>query len=463
MDRHTFDPDILRAYDIRGTVGTTLGRRDAYAVGRGLGTLAHADAGDAARAVVGYDGRLSSPDLAAAVIEGFRDAGVEVTRIGCGPTPMLYYAAHALRADAAVQVTGSHNPPDMNGFKMLRGGKPFFSADIQKLGQDAAAGRWCRGPGRVSDGDLLDRYVAEVADGWDGGARALTVVWDAGHGAAAVALEKLTARLPGRHVLLNATVDGTFPAHHPDPTQPENLTGLIGRVRAEQADLGIAFDGDGDRIGVVDGRGRILWGDQILQILAEDVLAARPGATVIADVKASQVLFDEVARLGGRPVMWKSGHSWIKHKMAETGAVLAGEMSGHVFFADRWYGFDDALYAAVRFLGVVARGAAPLAARVDRLPRRLNTPELRVPCPEGRKFAVVEEVGARLKAAGAEVNGVDGLRVQTAGGWWLLRASNTQALLTARVEADTPERLRAAHAELSRQLALSGIELGPAA
>lgn len=457
MTAHRFHPTILREYDIRGIVGHTLLSADAYAIGRALGALA-AETGEKT-AVVGRDGRLSSPELEVEVVRGLMDSGCAVRRIGCGPSPMLYYAATVSGAAVAVMVTGSHNPPDHNGFKLMRAGKPLFGADIRRIGALAATGfPENASGGTVSDWPVFADYTDRLAQDWDGGGRPLTVVWDAGNGAAGDVMTALSARLPGRHILLNATIDGTFPAHHPDPTDPHTLEQLIAAVRDEGADLGIAFDGDGDRIGVVDGLGRILWGDQILQILAEDVLRQRPGATVIADVKASQALFDEVRRMGGQPVMWKTGHSLIKTKLAETGAVLAGEMSGHIFFADRWYGFDDALYAAVRFLGIVSRLPEPLTARFDRMPRWVNTPELRFDCPDEQKFAVMTAVQAALEAEGAEMSLVDGVRVSTPDGWWLLRASNTQAVLVARAEAPDQAGLSRLMAALTSALEQAGVQ-----
>jgi phosphomannomutase len=300
-------------------------------------------------------------------------------------------------------------------------------------------------------------YVARLASDWDGGDRLLKVVWDNGNGAAGEVLQQLVAGLPGEHTVLNAAIDGRFPAHHPDPTVPKNLEQIIAAVHEHGADIGIAFDGDADRIGVVDDKGQILFGDQLLVILGRDILRDNPGATIIADVKASQVLFDEIARAGGTPLMWKTGHSLIKAKMAEIGSPLGGEMSGHVFFADRWYGFDDALYAAVRLLGIVARMDGTLSAVRDALPQVLNTPELRFDCDDRRKFAVVDEVAARLKAEGAKVANIDGVRVLTPDGWWLLRPSNTQAVLVARAEAKTPEGLERLKKALVSQLEASGL------
>jgi phosphomannomutase len=453
---HQFDPTVLREYDIRGIVGRTLHPADAFAIGRVFGSIVSRAGGT--KVAVGYDGRLTSPELEQSLVDGLRASGMEALRIGCGPTPMLYYAATKLETDGAVMVTGSHNPPDYNGFKMMLGRKPFFGEQIRQIGELAAAGDVVP---EASSGeqnvDIADDYLARLLADWDGGDRMLKVVWDNGNGAAGDVLTKLVASLPGEHIVLNGTIDGRFPAHHPDPTVPANLQQLIAEVRAHKADVGIAFDGDADRIGLVDDTGEILFGDQLLILLARDVLKERPGATIIADVKASQVLFDEVAAAGGKPLMWKTGHSLIKAKMAETGSPLAGEMSGHIFFADRWYGFDDALYAAVRVLGILARMDGKLSAVRKAMPQVINTPEVRFDCDDARKFAVIEEVAARLRAENAKVSEIDGVRVQTAEGWWLLRASNTQAVLVARAEASTEAGLERLKAALAAQLSASGL------
>jgi phosphomannomutase len=454
---HLFHPTILREYDIRGIVGETLFAADAEAIGRALGTKVRRAGGSVV--CLGWDGRLSSPEMARALEAGLVSTGCTVRRVGRGPTPMLYYAAKVRDADAGIMVTGSHNPPTHNGFKMVFQGKPFFGPDIRGLGEMAASGDFADGDGHAVDDDIRVEYADRLARDWDG-KRDLKVVWDCGNGAAGEITRMLTERLPGRHTVLFGEIDGRFPNHHPDPTEPHNLRALQDAVLFERADLGVAFDGDGDRIGVIDNEGRILWGDQILVILAEDLLKVRPGASIIADVKASRVFFDEVARMGGKPVMGRTGHSLIKTMMAETGAPLAGEMSGHIFFADRYYGFDDALYAAVRLLGIVSRmDRESLGRRRDRLPHMVNTPEMRFDCPDERKFAVAAEVKARLDAAGATVNAIDGVRVDTADGWWLLRASNTQAVLVARCEARDAEGLKRLRAALDGQLAASGVAL----
>ncbi len=453
---HSFDPTTLREYDIRGIVGRTLHPADAFAIGRVFGSIVVEGGGRTV--AVGYDGRLSSPELEPALVSGLKASGIEVLRVGCGPTPMLYFAATTLETDGGIMVTGSHNPPDYNGFKMMLGRKPFFGAQIREIGGRAAAGRVvaeAHGTDRLVD--VVSDYVARLISDWDGGDRLLKVVWDNGNGAAGDVLNRLVAALPGEHTILNGKIDGNFPAHHPDPTVPKNLEQLVAAIAEKGADLGIAFDGDADRLGVVDDTGGILFGDQLLVVLGRDVLKSHPGATVIADVKASQVLFDELAKAGGKPLMWKTGHSLIKAKMAETGAPLAGEMSGHVFFADKWYGFDDALYASVRLLGIVARMDGKLSDVREALPHVINTPELRFDCEDTRKFGVIEEVAGRLRTAGAKVSDIDGVRVQTADGWWLLRASNTQAVLVARAEATTAEGLERLKAALVAELEASGL------
>lgn len=452
---HTFHSTVLREYDIRGIVGKTLTTDDARAVGRAFGTVVVRQGGK--RVCVGYDGRLSSPELEAALVEGLVSTGLHVERIGLGPTPMLYFATRDRHADAGIQITGSHNPPEYNGIKMMLGKGPVYGKMITDLGVMAAAGDFVTGQGSSEQIDVRDAYVARLLKDYEG-PKPLNVVWDSGNGASGEILRRLTAQLPGNHTLLFDEIDGTFPNHHPDPTVEENLEDLKKAVASTKAEVGIGFDGDGDRIGAIDEKGRVIWGDQLVAIYAAEVLKQHKGATIIADVKASQVLFDEIAKHGGKPLMWKTGHSLLKAKMAETGSPLAGEMSGHIFFADKWYGFDDALYCAIRLLDLLSKSGKKLSEIRDGLPDVVNTPETRFQVDESRKFAVVEEVKARLKAEGANVNDIDGVRVTTPDGWWLVRASNTQDVLVARAEAFSQEGLERLKKLLVDQLKQSGIE-----
>jgi phosphomannomutase len=451
---HSFHSSILREYDIRGIVGDTLTDADAYALGRSYAALATEEG--ARRVAVGRDGRTHSPELESALVEGLTRGGLDVVRIGMGPSPMLYFATATLGVDGGIQVTGSHNPANYNGFKMLLKGRSVFGEEIQALGRRCAAGEWSEGQGGVEQADVADAYAARLVEDFQGGA--FRIGWDAGNGAAGPVVEKLVKRLPGIHHTLYTEVDGSFPNHHPDPTVEANLADLKKLVAYEECDFGIALDGDGDRIGAVDGLGRVIWGDQLLAILAGPVLAENPGATIIADVKASQILFDRIAELGGNPLMWKTGHSLIKSKMKETGAPLAGEMSGHIFFQHRWYGFDDALYAAVRLIEAVSASGKSLTQLMDEMPKSVATPEMRFPVEASRKFAVVEEVLARLSAEGANVDSTDGARVNTEDGWWLLRSSNTQDVLVARAEAKDEGGLDRLIAQIDDQLAQSGVK-----
>jgi phosphomannomutase len=454
-DAHEFHPTVLREYDIRGIVGKTLTAADARAVGRAFGTVVVREGGK--RVSVGYDGRHSSPELEAAMVEGLVSTGLHVERIGLGPTPMLYFAVRDRETAAGIMITGSHNPPEYNGIKMMLGKGPVYGRMIQELGEIAARGDFAQGQGSSEAIDVRETYVQRLLRDYDG-TRELKIAWDAGNGATGEMLRRMTEKLPGKHILLFDDIDGDFPNHHPDPTVEKNLVDLRKAVAENGCDLGIAFDGDGDRIGAIDSEGRVVWGDQLVAIYASEVLEAHPGATIIADVKASQTLFDEIARLNGKPLMWKTGHSLLKAKMAETGAPLAGEMSGHIFFADKWYGFDDALYCGIRLVSLVSRSGGTLAELRDRLPPVFNTPETRFQVDEERKFAVVDEVKGRLKEAKADVNDIDGVRVKTEDGWWLLRASNTQDVLVARAEAFSQEGLERLKGMLKAQLSQSGIQ-----
>jgi phosphomannomutase len=450
---YIFNRTILREYDVRGIDGETLSTDDAYALGRSYAALAISEG--AMRVAVGRDGRTHSPEMEAALIRGVTEGGLNVVRIGMGPSPMLYFAVATLDVQGGIQVTGSHNPANYNGFKLLLNGRSVFGTEIQDLGRRAAEGDWSEGHGTVEDTDVVDAYVEALVKDFDG--KAYRIGWDAGNGAGGPIVEKLVKRLPGEHHVLFSEVDGRFPNHHPDPTVEANLVDLKELVAVKGLDFGFAFDGDADRIGAVDSKCRVIWGDQLLIILAEPVLMDLPGATIIADVKASQTLFDRIAEMGGAPLMWKTGHSLIKAKMKETEAPLAGEMSGHIFFKHQWYGFDDALYAAIRTIRAVSASGKSLTELRDEMPVSMATPELRFQVDEARKFAVIGEVAERLAADGAEVNATDGVRVKTADGWWLLRASNTQDVLVARAEAKDQVGLNRLLATINDQLEKSGI------
>jgi len=452
---YVLDPSILREYDIRGIVGDTLSIEDVKVIGRAFGTMLIEKGGKSV--AVGYDGRLSSPGFESALVEGLINTGINVATVGLGPSPMLYYATHKLNQDAGLMITGSHNPPDYNGIKMTTFGRSFFADDIQKLGAQALKGNFAKGCGVVVSHDIQTSYVDRLLSDYRG-TKKLRIAWDPANGAAGEVLVELIKQLPGIHFLINEKIDGKFPAHHPDPTVEANLDQLKILVAENKCDLGIGFDGDGDRIGIIDQYGRVVWGDQQLVILAKEVLKEQPGAHIVTDVKASQMFFDEITRMGGKPVLWKAGHSHIKTKMQELGAPLAGEMSAHIFFKHRYYGYDDALYAAIRLLSILASANQSLADIYDALPKFENTPELRFDCPEERKFKVIDEVRERLSNINSiDINNIDGVRIANDDGWWLLRASNTQAVLAARCESTTKEGLKRLKNELMKQLTLSGI------
>jgi phosphomannomutase len=446
---------LVRAYDLRGVVGRDLGPDDARAVGLAFATVA-AKRGRR-RIAVARDGRCSSAELASALISGLIDAGAQVKDIGLAPTPQLYFAAHSLGLDGGIMVTGSHNPPDQNGFKLLLAGHPIYGTALQDLVQTRPR-RAARG--RRNGCNLRDAYTSALLDG-AGRLAPFKVVWDCGNGATGPVIESLTSQLPGTHVLLNAKVDGRFPAHHPDPAVPENLRDLQAAVLEQRADLGIAFDGDGDRIGVVDETGAIVWPDQILLLLAEDRLRMTPGLTVVADVKCSAVVFERITLLGGRAVMAPSGYVLVRHAMLAAKAPIAGEMSGHIVFAEAWHGADDALFAALCVLRALSQRGGTLATFRGELPCMVATPEIRLKCIESRKHEIVREVAGRLRESGARVDATDGVRVTRPEGWWLLRASGTEAKLTVRCEASDQSGLGRLREELEAQLALSGVVTAP--
>ncbi len=456
---------LFREYDLRGIVGSELTEAIAERVGRAYCTYVK-DRGVRTIAV-GRDGRLSSPGLFQSLVKGLLAGGVNVIDIGICPSPLVYFSLFQLPVDGGIMITGSHNAAEYNGFKICIGKDAIHGEAIQELRRVMEAGNFTSGRGTLSEHPIIPDYLAYIKQSFGGvNAQRLHVVIDCGNGAAALvakqALELLGCRVTG----LYCDLDGRFPNHHPDPTVPENLDDLIRAVKQHRADVGIGYDGDGDRIGAIDETGQILWGDRLMVVYSRDILAVKPGSTIISEVKASQSLYDDIARHGGRPVMWKTGHSLIKSKMKSEQAVLAGEMSGHMFFADRYFGYDDAIYASCRLVEILAKTPKPLSSLVADLPVTSVTPEIRVDTPDGIKFDLVQKVQDRLAAYAKsrqpvgpdkfvvrEVVTIDGVRAIFEDGWGLIRASNTQPALVLRFEATSPERLTAIRAVVEGELA----------
>jgi phosphomannomutase / phosphoglucomutase len=449
---------IFREYDIRGVAESDLPDDFVAALGDALGT--HFREAGAARITLGRDCRLSSPRIHSTLVERLVAAGIHVDDVGVVHTPGLYFSVFHLEADGGVMITASHNPGEDNGFKIMRGRSTIYGAEIQTLRRrmDTPA-LPPASPGRVRTVDVLGPYMDHVVQNMRLGPRRPKVVLDGGSGTGGITAVPILERLGCAVEALYCEPDGTFPHHHPDPTVPENLADLVRKVQETGAEVGIALDGDADRIGVVDPSGRIVWGDQLMMLFAREILKERPGATFVSEVKGSQALYDEIAARGGRAIMWKVGHSLIKTKMKEEGAVLAGEMSGHMFFADRYFGFDDAVYTAARLVELLSQSEAPLSALVDTLPVLFNTPEIRLPCPDDVKFEVVRRAVTYYKARYPVVD-VDGARVTFPGGWGLIRASNTGPILVLRCEADSPARLAAIRADLEERLRIIKQEVG---
>jgi phosphomannomutase/phosphoglucomutase len=430
--------NIFREYDIRGIVGEQLTDETVATLAKAIGTFFQQNG--ARRIAIGYDARKSSPRFCELLTSGFNETGCDVVLIGMVPTPVLYHTVFTKSVDGGVMITGSHNPPDHNGFKICLGKSTLFGSQIQEIKDIAMSGEFVRGEGSVESIDVLEDYCRDIISKVEMGPRRLTAVVDAGNGMGGVTAVPVYKALGVELVELFIEPDSNFPNHHPDPTVTENLQDTIRAVREHKADIGLALDGDGDRIGVVDETGRIIWGDEAMILLSRSILAEHPGATIIAEVKCSQNLFDDIEKHGGTPVMWKAGHSLIKAKMKETGAALAGEMSGHIFFADRFYGFDDATYAGARVLEILSKTDKPLSALLADIPPTFSTPELRVDCPDERKFEIVAAI-AKHFAETNEVITIDGARILFEHGWGLVRASNTQAILVLRFEADSEQHL----------------------
>jgi phosphomannomutase len=452
--RARIKPKLRKSYDLRGTVGETLTKDDAFGVG--LAFAAMAQGRSLSRIAVSRDGRLSSPELEAALVDGLTAGGAQVFRMPVGPTPLVSFTVHRLGLDGGVMVTGSHLPPDQNGFKLMLGGNPVFGEALGILWDIEVAER---SGGRLEEVDLTADYLDAVLAEVDGLPIA-NAAWDSGNGATGTIVSALVERLPGRQQTLFTEIDGTFPNHHPDPSVPETLADLSRTVVEQGLDLGFAFDGDGDRVGVVDSDGAIVWADQLLLLLARDVLDERPGEAVIGDVKSSDVLFSGIEAAGGRAVMSPSGYVLVREAMLRERAPLAGEMSGHIFFSDRWHHADDGIYNAVRCLRALVRSGVSLAEFRRGLPVTFATPELRLPCPDQRKGEVLHAIEMEVRAIGLPVNAIDGLRVSEDSGWWLLRASGTEPKLTARCEARTRDALEKIAAGLAARL--RGFGLDPA-
>jgi phosphomannomutase/phosphoglucomutase len=459
----------FREYDIRGVADRDLTDDVARGIGRGFGTILGAgEPGEKVRIAVGRDCRLSSDRLFAALVDGLVKSGVHVVEVGIGPTPMLYASVFGLDTDGGVMITGSHNPGDENGFKLMRGKASFFGPDIQALRKLIEEERFVTpaAPGSHERVDMQGKYVEMVTSGIQLARTDIKYVVDAGNGSGGPLALACMKKLGLDPDPLFCTMDGHFPNHHPDPSVPKNLDALVARMKQTGARVGIAYDGDADRLGAVDANGEIIWGDKLMILFSRALLADHPGAAILGEVKCSQTLYDDIAKHGGRPIMWKTGHSLIKTKMKEEKALLAGEMSGHLFFADRFYGYDDAIYASLRLLEILARDPRSLTEMLADVPRTYTTPELRVDCPDAIKFDVVAAVREHYRKAGLPVVDIDGARVSfgTASepSWGLVRASNTGPVLVLRFEAGTPEKRDALRAEVEKVVAEARAKLAAA-
>ncbi|MAJ24364.1 MAG: phosphomannomutase [Rickettsiales bacterium] len=435
-NKHNFDNSIFREYDIRGIVGKTLTVQDSYFIGYNFAKQIKKKF-NTLNIIVGYDGRLSSPILENNLIQGLYDCGACVTKIGLCSSPMLYFSSVKLKADGAIMITGSHNPSDYNGFKILSKEGSYYGKKIKSLSKK---NNLKISKGSVDYYNIINSYIAKLVDTISFDSSKLKVVWDPGNGSSGIILKNLLKHIPGKHILINGEVDGTFPSHHPDPIEEKNLKDIKKSIKKNNADIGIAFDGDCDRLGVLDSNGKLITGDKLLLLFALDLLKSNPSAKIIADVKASDNIFDEINKNGGCAIMSKTGHSLIKTKMKETNALLAGEMSGHIFFADKYYGFDDALYAAIRLLNILSEGFS-LNKFLNKFKNIHSTPEIKVFCKDNIKFKIMNRVKKIVSDKYDQISYLDGVRVTVSNGWWLIRASNTQPALIVRCEANSKESL----------------------
>ncbi len=432
---HIFDKSIIRSYDIRGVYKKTLFKEDAKIIGNVFGL----EMDQGATVNVAYDGRNSSVELKENLIEGLLDSGVNVNEIGLGPTPLLYFSCFKLKADGGVMVTGSHNPKDHNGFKIVKKNSPFFGEDLKRIEKKARGFSLSRIKGHRRKIDLKEDYIKRLFKNFKQ-KKNINVVWDSGNGSAGEIMKKISSKILGNQKVFFEKIDGSFPNHHPDPSEPENMVFCQKKILEEKMDVGFAFDGDGDRLGVVDDLGRIIPGDKILLLLAKHLLKKQK-SLIIGDVKCSQVLFDEIERLGGRVIMSKTGHSYVKNNMKKYKADLAGEMSGHIFFAFDYFGYDDALYASIKFLEIIDNNKIKLSDLIDQIPTVFNTPEIRIDCDDDVKFSVISNVLKNQNSQKKRIVDIDGIRVSENDGWWLLRASNTQPALVLRCESLSQEGL----------------------
>ena len=450
MESHTFNKTILRAYDIRGIFEKDLNLIDALFLGKSFATLLKKK--KLKNVVIGYDGRISSLKIEKELVKGLLSKGIKVYKIGLVPTPLLYFSMYSNKLDSGIMITGSHNPPSYNGFKMLLKNKNIFGKDILDIAKISSKGEFCKNKkGKVKKISMMNKYLLFLINSANI-KKNVKVAWDPGNGSSGKIISYLTKKLNGKHYLINEKIDGTFPAHHPDPTVLKNLKQLINLVKKKKCDFGFAFDGDGDRLGVVDDKGEIIFADKIVAFLAKDVLLGKPNSKIILDIKSSQIVFNEIKKLKGRPIFWKTGHSLIKEKMKEIKATFAGEMSGHIFFADKYYGFDDAIYASIRFLNLFSDSNKSLSKIFNNMEKSFNTPELRFNSTETEKFMIVKKLKKILKKEKKKFIAIDGVRYSTKEGWWLVRASNTQNIIVARCEAYSKENLNKVKLNLRKNL-----------
>ena len=452
-----FDPEVLREYDIRGIVDKNITENTAYTIGRIFGYVVYEEL-KSSNISLGYDGRLTSPKLYKALSIGLKDSGARVKNIGICPTPMLYFADYYLKTDAALMITGSHNPSEYNGFKMVVNKHSFFAENIQKFKYLAKNINLVKKNGSIEDVDVKDSYIERILQNISI-QKKLKISWDIGNGAMGVIINKLIKNLKNtENILLNQDVDGNFPNHHPDPTVPKNMLQLIDSVKKNKCDIGLAFDGDGDRLGVIDSYGKIIWADQYMLVLCSEISKLYKKPKVIMDVKCSKVFFDEAKNLGCEPVMERTGHSPIKEKMKEIKSPLSGEMSGHVCYSDDFYGYDDAMYVGLRLLRILSNQNQSLSEIIDKYPKTFSTPETRFDVDETKKFIIIDQIKERLNSFNGKIIDIDGIRVETEEGWFLMRASNTQNQLTCRVESTSQEGLKKLIKVVENQLELSGVD-----